>query len=335
MQAPIRVAIAGFWHVHAGDYAREAVEHPETELVAVWDDDPALGRPGAERFGVEFVPTLDALLARADVDALTVTTETSRHHEVMTRAAAAGKHLFTEKILAPSVAEAESIVAATDAHDVRLVVSLPRLAHDYAIVLADLVDRGVLGRLVYARVRLSHDGAVARDGTPGWLPSRFFDPAPAIGGALTDLGCHPVYLTQRFLGASPRTIAATYTSATGRAVEDQAVVTLTYDGGAIGVIEAGFAAPGPFVVELAGLDGSVRYTDDQPVILGFGPAFGDGDAPHELALPEDRPDPFAQWVGHMRAGTRADDNIARAVELTRMVVAANRAAAAGRTLEYA
>ncbi len=113
------------------------------------------------------------------------------------------------------------------------------------------------------------------------------------------------------------------------------MVTVTYDGGAIGVIEAGFAAPGPFVVELAGLDGSVRYTDDRQVILGFGPAFGDGEAPHELPLPADGPDPFAQWVGHIRAGTRADDNIARALELTRMVVAANRAATAARTLEYA
>src|SRR5689334_22855729 len=187
MEQPIRVAVLGFWHVHAGDYARAAVDHPDTELVAVWDDDPALGRPGAERFGVQLVSSLDALLARDDVDAVTVTTETSRHHEVMTRAAAAGKHIFTEKVLAPTVAEAEAIIAATDAHDVRLVVSLPRLSHDYALVLADLVDRGVLGRLVHARVRLSHDGAVRRNGANGWLPSRFFDPAPAIGGALTDL----------------------------------------------------------------------------------------------------------------------------------------------------
>ena len=41
-------------------------------------------------------------------------------------------------------------------------------------------------------------------------------------------------------------------------------------------------------------------------------------------------DAFAQWVGHMRDGTRADDNLARAVELTRLVVAANEAAATGR-----
>ncbi len=41
VQPPIRVAVAGFWHVHAGDYARTPGAHPDTELVAVWDDDPS------------------------------------------------------------------------------------------------------------------------------------------------------------------------------------------------------------------------------------------------------------------------------------------------------
>ena len=44
----------------------------------------------------------------------------------------------------------------------------------------------------------------------------------------------------------------------------------------------------------------------------------------------DAEDAFARWVGHMRDGTRADDNLARAVELTRLVAAANEAAASGR-----
>jgi hypothetical protein len=51
-------------------------------------------------------------------------------------------------------------------------------------------------------------------------------------------------------------------------------------------------------------------------------------------VPDDGPGPFARWVDHVRAGTRADDNLVRAVELTRLVVAANRAAAEGRTIAY-
>jgi 1,5-anhydro-D-fructose reductase (1,5-anhydro-D-mannitol-forming) len=116
---PLKVAILGYWHVHAADYAQEAQDHPDTEIVAVWDEDVERGRAGADACGVEFVPDLDALLARDELDAVIVTTETSRHADVMVRAAAARKHIFTEKVLAPTVAEAEAIIGATDAAGVR------------------------------------------------------------------------------------------------------------------------------------------------------------------------------------------------------------------------
>ena len=316
---PIRVAVLGFWHVHAGDYARQAVEHPGTELVAVWDDDVERGRDGAERFGVEFTDDLDALLARDDVDAVTITTSTAVHRDVITRAARAGKHVFTEKLLAPTVAECEEIIATCDAAGVRLIVSLPRLYHGYTAAIRREIDEGRLGDVTFARVRLSHDGAIAP-----WLPERFFDPQTAIGGALTDLGCHPVYLTQLVLGTRPDTVHAVYRSVTGRAVEDHAVVTVGYPSQAIGVIEAGFVAGTPFTIDVAGTGGWLAYSDQQGVLTAGGPGYGD--QPVTLPVPEDTTDAFGQWVDHIAAGTRADDNLARAVELTRLVVAANQAA---------
>ncbi|MEK6310872.1 MAG: Gfo/Idh/MocA family oxidoreductase [Curtobacterium sp.] len=318
--APLRVAVLGFWHVHAGDYAQQAVDHPDTELVAVWDDDDARGREGAERFGVPYTGDLDALLARDDVDAVTITTSTDVHHDVIARAARAGKHVFTEKLLAPTVEECEAIVRACDEAGVALVVSLPRLYHGYTRAISDEIASGRLGELTYARVRLSHDGAIAP-----WLPERFFDPASAIGGALTDLGCHPVYLTQLFLGAAPDSVHAVYRSLTGRAVEDHAVVTVGYPSQAIGVIEAGFVAGTPFTIDLFGTTGRVSYTDDGNHLTAGGPGYGGETV--ELPVPDDAPDAFAQWVTHVHDGTRADDNVARAIELTRLVVAANAAAA--------
>jgi predicted dehydrogenase len=316
---PLRVAALGFWHVHAGDYARATVEHPGTELVAVWDDDAERGRAGAERFGVPYTDDLDALLARDDIDAVTITTSTDVHRDVIVRAANAGKHVFTEKLLAPTVEECDEIVAACDANGVKLIVSLPRLYHGYTRAVLDEIESGRLGDVTYARVRLSHDGAVAP-----WLPERFFDPATAIGGALTDLGCHPVYLTQLFLGARPDAVAAVYRSVTGRAVEDQAVVTVGYASQAIGVIEAGFVSGNPFTIDVFGTSGSVSYSEQGNRLTASGAAYGDGHV--DLPVPEDSADAYAQWVEHIALDTRADDNIARAIELTRLVVAANAAA---------
>ena len=316
---PLRVAVVGFWHVHAGDYARQVVEHPDTELVAVWDDDPERGREGADRFGVPFTDDLDALLARDDVDAVTITTSTDVHLDVIGRAARAGKHVFTEKLLAPTVEECEELVAACASAGVALVVSLPRLYHGYTAAIRREIEEGRLGDVNTARVRLSHDGALAP-----WLPERFFDPQTAVGGALTDLGCHPVYLTQLFLGAEPDTVEAVYRSVTGRAVEDHAVVTVGYPSQAIGVIEAGFVAGTPFTIDVAGTGGWLAYSDADGRLTAGGTAYGDGVV--DLPIPEDGQDAFGQWVDHIHAGTRADENLARAVDLTRLVVAANAAA---------
>nr|WP_281372843.1 Gfo/Idh/MocA family oxidoreductase [Kineococcus aurantiacus] len=188
----------------------------------------------------------------------------------------------------------------------------------------EVLESGSLGPLTYARVRLSHDGAVhGRDhGEGGWLPDRFFDPVPSVGGALTDLGCHPVYLTQWFLGADPRTVRAVYASLTPRAVEDHAVVTVGYDDGRIGVIEAGFVSNDAFTIDVHGTEGSIHYTDQDARLWRRWP---DGKV-EDLEVPADAPDAFGQWVGHAVDGTRAIDNLERAVELTRLVVRANTAA---------
>lgn len=325
MSNPLKIATLSFWHVHAGDYSRQAQEHPGTELVAVWDDDAERGQAGADKFGVEFTGDLDALLARDDLDGVVITTPTNEHRDLMVKVARAGKHIFTEKVLAPTVAEAEEIIAATDEAGVKLIVSLPRLYHGYTQAIREVLDSGRLGTLTYGRVRLSHNGAIPQDGKEGWLPQRFFEPKTAIGGALTDLGCHPVYLTQLFLGADPETVSATYRSVAGRGLEDNAVVVVGYGDQKIGVIEAGFASQNPFTIELFGTEGTLTYTDAGNVLTVNG---------EQAPVPEHIQDAFGQWVDHITKGTRADDNIARAVELTRLVVAANEAAETGTVIAY-
>jgi predicted dehydrogenase len=322
MSTTLRVGVAGFWHVHAADYAARAQAHPETELVAVWDDDPGRCADGAGQFDVEGVGSLEELIARTD--GVIVTTATSAHHEVMITLAEAGRHLFAEKVLAPTVGQAGDIIAAANRSDVALMVSLPRLYHGYTRALLELVRSERLGLLTYGRVRLCHNGAAT-----GWLPDRFLDPKEAVGGALIDLGCHPAYLTQLFLGERPETVAACYRSVTGQAVEDQAVVSLGYPDGAIGVIETGFVSEPGFSIELFGTGGSARYCDD-----GSGLRLRTGTELTSVPLPPDGQDAFGQWVDHVRTGTRADDNLARAIELTRLIVAANQAAARGRTVRY-
>ena len=252
----IRLAVLSFWHVHADDYAREAVAHPRTEIVAAWDEDPERGRAKAQTLGATFHEDLAEILARPDIDGVIVTTPTNAHRDVIVAAAGAGKHVFTEKVLALRPAECDEILAAVDRAGVKLTVSLPRLSDGYTLAIRAVLAEGRLGDVTLVRVRLSHDGAVGRR----WLPPQFFDPEQAGGGALIDLGCHPMYLTRTFLGGMPDRLSASFGHVTGQPVEDNAVALLHYPNGAIGVAEAGFVNPhSPFTIEVHGTQGSLLY----------------------------------------------------------------------------
>ena len=323
MTAPLRIAAVGLWHVHASDYAGAAQRHPDTELVAIWDDDPARGAEASDRLDTPVTDDLDALLARDDVDGITVTTSTNVHHDVISRALDAGKHVFTEKILAPTVDESLDLIARADRDGRMLEVSLPRLYDPSTLAVVRELDSGTLGEVTATRVRLAHDGWVS-----GWLPERFADPVEAIGGALTDLGCHPVYLTNLFHGAVPRTVSSAYGHVTGRAVDDTAVVTGEFADGSISTVEASLAsAPGGFSIEVVGTRGTLVF--DEKRMLGLGAPY-DGET--ELALPAADTAPFDRWVAAIRSGVPDRANLDAAVDLTRVVVAANTSAAEHRSV---
>lgn len=321
----IRVAMVSYWHVHAWDYTGEAQRHPETSIVAVWDELAGRGAANAATLGVPFVADLAELLARDDVDAVIVDAPTVMHHDVMVAAARAGKHIFTEKVLAPTLREAEAIVAAVDQAGVVLTVSLPRLYAGYTAAIRQLIADGAFGQLTQVRVRLSHNGALRTARHPdGWLPAHFYRAAETCGGALIDLGCHPMYLTRAFLGL-PERVSAGYGTVTGREVEDNAVALLHYADGALGIVEAGFVNPAsPFSIELHGTAGSALFGMPDAVLQ-----VSRGAGWETVALPDDLPGAFDQWVAHIGQGSRAMENIAAALDLTALMEAANAAAASG------
>src|SRR5947208_11186907 len=186
----IRVAMLSFWHVHAKDYVEQAQADPATEIVAVWDETPERGRAEAKALNVPFYEKLDDILARADIDGVIVDTPTNLHRDVMIAAAQAGKHIFTEKVIAPTLHECSEILAAIQAAGVKLTVSLPRLYTGYTQAIKEILDQQVLGELTLVRTRLSHNGALSTSNNPaGWLPAHFFNREQCGGGALIDLGC--------------------------------------------------------------------------------------------------------------------------------------------------
>lgn len=321
----IRVAVCSYWHVHAEEYTDFILHHPDTELAAIWDENEARGERYASRYQVPFYTDLDHMLSKADIDAVVVVAPTRLHEEVMVKASKAGKHIFTEKVLAPTLTEADHIVRTTKANNVVLTVALRKLYERDIITLRRLVGEGTVGDVSLVRVRMAHNGALA-----GWLPDHFYNRTDCGGGAMIDLGCHPMYITRVLLGM-PRAVTASYGYVTGKEVEDNAVALLQYDGGAIGIAETGFVTgQSPFMIEIHGANGSIMYgmPDGQIRIR-----LNEGDGEWNM-IPFDEPIPnmFEQWVDYVLRREANPDNVNMALDLTKLMEAANQSAASGKSV---
>ncbi|GAB6931084.1 Gfo/Idh/MocA family oxidoreductase [Paenibacillus sp. JCM 10914] len=319
----IRIGKISYWHVHAWDYTKQAQEHPDAQIVAVWDENPQRGKEAAEKQGVPFFESLDDMLAQEDIDGVIVDAPTSMHKEVMLKAAKAGKHIFTEKVIAATLQEVNEIVEAVQNNHVKLTVSLPRLNDGYTLAIQDILKQGLLGKVTLVRVRLSHNGATA-----GWLPEHFYSLEECRGGALIDLGCHPMYLTRLFLGEEVVDVHANFGYITGKEVEDNAVASLSTASGAAGIVEAGFVNNfSPFTIEIHGTEGTVLYgTPDSKLLIRSSNKEEYKDAWVEVPVPANRASAFDQWVSHVQEDTVAEENVAHAIELTKLMEASNRSA---------
>lgn len=312
-----RIALLGFWHVHAKDFLREATAHSAVQLSAGWDPDPSRGEPACAAAGIPFLPSLDGILADPSIDGVIICTATRDHTTVIPRALQAGKHVLTEKVLAPSAAEAEELVALANASGRILKVALQRRTFGTTHAIRDLVRSGAIGIPTHARVRVAHDGAVRTDANPdGWLPDRFFHRSESCGGALIDLGAHPLYLLAEFLGGMPAAGQGILADVTDRGVDDHAVAVFRWPSGAIGVAETGFVSLGPFTeIEVNGTEGNIHLSPIDGVLR----LRQRGGAWTAVQVPPDDPVPFAQWLSAISGVDPDPENLEAAIRLSAMI----------------
>lgn len=328
----IKVAMLSGWHVHARGYAEEANSIEGVKVAAVWDEEPERGKAWAEELGVPFYGDLDELLANKDIDAVIVDTPTNMHKEVMVKAANAGKHIFTEKVMALTVEDCEAIAEAVRKAGVKFAISFPHRTRSRALLAKQVLDSGILGTVTMLRIRNAHNGASA-----GWLPPHFYDPEACGGGALMDLGAHGMYLTSWLLGA-PKTVTAVFTHVTGKPVEDNVVTVMTFDNGAMAIQETGFvSSQSPFALEMYGTEGTLLINGPKETIMIGTNSSGVEEVPGWITptrMPAPLPSPMRQWIEGIRSNAPIDFGLDEGIRLTELMVAAYRSYQEGRTVEF-
>lgn len=253
----LNIAMLSKWHVHAEGYANDVNKSGKAKVTVIWDDDKARGQAWAEKLGCDYSDNLDEVLARADVDAVICDTPTTAHKDVLIKAAKAKKHIFTEKALAPTVAECEEIAKAIADNGVKFMISYP-MKTTVAIQLAKkMLANGDFGKVSLARIRNGHNGIGDR-----WLPDYWFIEEDAAGGALMDLGCHPMY-TACYLFGKPRRISAMMTTPFGFKVDEHATATIEFDDGILFTGETSFITFNtPGAIEIYGSEATLLALGD-------------------------------------------------------------------------
>jgi predicted dehydrogenase len=185
---PLRGAIIG-----CGDICRAhftAYSACGIELAAVCDLDGELARRKAREHGHPEAPIYTdhrELLARGDVDFVTVATPVSAHAPLTIAALAAGKHVACEKPSALTLEENLAILQASTAARKRVMFFSSRNRYGYAKLAERHCRRGDLGRIYRVDVQLAR-----RRGRPGvdiiQHATWFIDRCKAGGGVIMDMG---------------------------------------------------------------------------------------------------------------------------------------------------
>lgn len=251
----------GFGIVGAGSIApihAAAIAHtPEARLVAVAARDPARGQAFAEKYACAWHAGYDALLARDDIDVVTVCTPHNLHRPVTLAAAAAGKHVLVEKPMALNTAECDAMIAACAQAGVTLGVIFPSRFEPLSLKLKGALDTGRMGRLLGASAHTVWNRTTEYYEARPWRGRR----DQAGGGVLMNQAIHAIDLLLWLTGMPQRVTAQIRTLNHPIEVEDSALAILEYPDGHLGLIQATVnAVPGfPERLEFHGARGAALY----------------------------------------------------------------------------
>src|SRR5687768_17505770 len=111
-----RVAVLGFAHGHVGVYCDQWMKSGDVRVVAGWDHDATRAAAAKAKYSVDLSATPQA--AMADIDAVVIGAETSRHAELVELAALTGTKIVLQKPLCLTMDDADRIVAAVENRNV-------------------------------------------------------------------------------------------------------------------------------------------------------------------------------------------------------------------------
>ena len=202
-----------------------------------FDPAPAAAALAAEA-GLRLAPSFDAILADPGIGAVILCTPHTLHAAQVVAAARAGKHVFCEKPLCLTRAEAAAAIAACREAGVVLGVGHERRFEPPVLALRRMLESGELGTPLQVEANFSQDKFLDLP-ADNWRLSE----AEAPAGPMTATGIHLLDLAVSLLGPAERVLAQVRQLGSGLANGDTLALLVQFRTGANALISAILATP--------------------------------------------------------------------------------------------
>lgn len=242
-------------------HARVFHEQPETQLVAIVDLNPARVDV-AQRFGAKFYADIPTMLANENVDALAIATPDHLHRDPVIAALNAGKHVFVEKPLATTLADARELASASAKSNCVVMVNYSQRFVSDHVWIKRAVDDGLLGKPQIV-ISVKFDTISVPTGMiRGWA---------AQTSPIYFMSSHDMDLTYWFVKANPVEVFAHETRGTldaqGILVHDGLNALVKFDDGITANFHSSWIHPNTYprvadgYLQIIGSDGALLYNN--------------------------------------------------------------------------
>ena len=188
------------------------------------------------------------------IEGVVISTPNHLHLEMVSRAAACGKHVFVEKPITPTVAQGQEMIEDCKTAGVVLMVGHNSRRRERVRKMKQFIEDGTLGLPIAAEMNNSHAGGL--DIQPGdWRWSSVNCP----GGSLIQLGIHHADTMLYLLGPVARVSAWQRRLAVSAMIDDTTMTLLEFENGALGYIGAMYAVPALRFYHILGTKANVRW----------------------------------------------------------------------------
>jgi predicted dehydrogenase len=210
----------------------------KAQLVAVCDIKPERAKAAGETYRVPFFTGYDEMLTTHDVDVVTILTESGNHaRHTIDIAKKYRKHIVVEKPMALLLDDADQMNRACDEAGVKLFVVKQNRYNLPVVKLRVALETGRFGKLVMGTVRVRWCRNQQYYDQDPWRGTWAMD-----GGVFANQASHHIDLLKWMLGNPVSVFAKGATQLVAIETEDTGAAVITFENGAIGIVEATTAA---------------------------------------------------------------------------------------------